>query len=328
MKARANPALIGGFVVGAIALGVTAIVLLGSGRFFSNTVDFVALFPGSINGLAVGAPVKFKGVAIGRVKNIQIAIDEAFREDFRIPVFFELDPAMLTRHGAAIEERDLRDRELLTELYKQGLRAQLVPESFVTGVLYIELNMHPETPYELRLDTDTKLREIPTLPTTLEQATSAATQILAKIDEIDFDGLVAALNNTVVEVNKLLASPELRDVSKNLNKVLTAADEAIESVRTLATSARGDINALSRSAQHTLDGTAKTLEKLDSTLVKARRTLDSLGGLVQPESPVIYQVGQTLQSVDEAARSVRRLADTIERNPRAVVFGRSEEAAK
>jgi paraquat-inducible protein B len=328
MKARANPALIGGFVVGAIALGVIAVVLLGSGRFFSNNVEFVALFPGSINGLAVGAPVKFKGVEVGRVTRVQIAIDEAFAEDFRIPVFFELDPAKLTRQGAPIDRRDLRDRELLADLYKQGLRAQLVPESFVTGVLYIELDMHPDTPSELQLGADSKLREIPTLPTTLERAASAATQILAKIDEIDFDGLVAALNNTVVEVNKLLASPELKDVSKNLNKVLTAADEAIESVRTLATSARGDINGLTRSAQHALDGTAKTLEKLDSTLVEARKTLDSLGGLVEPESPVIYQVGQTLQSVDEAARSVRRLADTIERNPSTVVFGRSVEGAK
>jgi len=321
MKARANPALIGGFVVGAVALGVAAVVLLGSGRFSNNNVEFVSMFSGSINGLAVGAPVKFKGVEVGRVARVQIAIDEAFAEDFRIPVFFELDPAKLTRQGAPLDRRNLRDRELLADLYKQGLRAQLVPESFVTGVLYIELDMHPETPVELRLGTDTKLREIPTLPTTLEQAANAATQILAKIEEIDFDGLVEALNTTVVEVNKLLASPELRDVSKNLNKLLTAANEAVASVNTLATAARGDIATFTR-------GTAKTLENLDSTLVEARQTLDSLGGMVAPESPVIYQVGQTLQSVDEAARSVRRLADTIERNPSTVVFGRSEEGAQ
>ncbi len=327
MRARANPALIGGFVVGAIALAIAAVLLLGSGRFFSDNVELVAFFPGSVNGLSVGAQVKFKGVEIGSVREILIAVDEANNPDFRIPVFFEIDPDKLTSRGLAVKSVDLHDRKALQDMYEGGLRAQLVPESFVTGVLFIELDMHPGTPYELQLGDDSDLREVPTLPTALEKATSAATQILAKLDEIDIDGLVVALNTTVDEVNKLISSPELKNAAANLDKALASADEAAESVRDLANSARGNLDRVTRSVRQTLDGSTKTIDRLDTTLAEMRTTLDAVSGLIEPESPVVHQIGETLRAVNDAARSVRRLADSLERNPSTVLFGRSEEVA-
>lgn len=326
MKARANPALIGGFVVGAIALATTAIVVLGSGRLFSDTVELVAFFPGSVNGLAVGAPVKFKGVVIGRVREIRIAVDEAAQLNFRIPVVFEIDPAKLTQRGASVTATDIRDKALLGDLIDSGLRAQLTPESFVTGVLYIELDIHPDTPAEMHIDGKSEWREIPTLPTTIERAASTLTQILDKIEDLDLDGLFNSLTTTIDEVNKVLGSPEVENVFGNLNKVLATADEASVSVRDLARSTRGSIDDISRSAQRTLDDATVTLSRLDDTLVEVRGALSSVSGLVESESPVVFQIGETLQALTDAARSLRRLADSIERNPSTLMFGRTEEA--
>lgn len=327
MRARANPARIGAFVVGAIALSVTAIVLLGSGRLFADTVEMVSFFPGSVNGLAVGAPVKFKGVDIGHVREILIAVDEASQADFRIPVVYDVDPARLTRRGSTLTAESLRDRAVLGELIDSGLRAQLSAESLVTGVLYVELDMHPGTSVDLHLDPGSARREIPTLPTTIERAASAATQILSKIEELDLDGLFAKLTDTIAEVNHLLASPELKNVAGNLNKVLKAADEAAAEVRDLARSTRGNLDGVARSAQRTMDGAAQALTALDGTLVEARLALDAVAQLVAPESPVIFQVGDSLRALGDAARSLRRLADSLERNPSALLFGRAEEEA-
>ncbi|HSU89803.1 MAG TPA: MlaD family protein, partial [Sporolactobacillaceae bacterium] len=72
MGKRVNPALIGTFVLGAIGLIVTAVVIFGSGRLFRKSHEFVIYFGGDINGLRVGAPVKFKGVEIGQVKKIRL----------------------------------------------------------------------------------------------------------------------------------------------------------------------------------------------------------------------------------------------------------------
>src|SRR5262249_62254129 len=99
MNKKISPTLIGAFVVGALALLVVAIIAFGSGQLFRKTREFVLYFEGSVNGLHIGAPVKFKGVEIGSVKNIllQLNKDMAVNE---IPVIIEIDLKKLTSMGA------------------------------------------------------------------------------------------------------------------------------------------------------------------------------------------------------------------------------------
>jgi paraquat-inducible protein B len=111
MGRKANPAIIGAFVLGAIALGVFGIIMLGTGRFFRNTTRFVVFFPGTVDGLSVGAPVKIKGVEIGSVTDIRLRVEgagvvsakqisEAIQ---RIPVFIEIDNDKLSNLGGTLE---------------------------------------------------------------------------------------------------------------------------------------------------------------------------------------------------------------------------------
>src|SRR5690242_2285027 len=92
---RANPALIGAFVLGAVVLVGAVVVVWGSGRFFRNTKTFVAYFSGSVNGLNPGAPVKFRGVKIGSVTEIRLRQVDPTRiaaaEAHSIPVHFAVD---------------------------------------------------------------------------------------------------------------------------------------------------------------------------------------------------------------------------------------------
>src|SRR6266852_2310652 len=98
MGKKSNPAVIGAFVVGALVLALGGLLLFGSGRLFKHTVSFVMFFPGDVTGLNVGAPVKFKGVEIGAVSNLQlrfgdmkqVSADEVGK-GIRIPVFVEID---------------------------------------------------------------------------------------------------------------------------------------------------------------------------------------------------------------------------------------------
>ena len=72
MSKQANKTLIGAFVVGATALVIAGILIFGSGDFFAERPKFVMFFEGSVNGLNVGAPVTFKGVKIGTVKEVNL----------------------------------------------------------------------------------------------------------------------------------------------------------------------------------------------------------------------------------------------------------------
>ncbi len=76
MGKRVNPATVGAFVLGAIGLILVAVVVFGSGHLFRKTHEFVIYFAGDINGLRVGAPVKFKGVEIGMVQRIKLRLEQ------------------------------------------------------------------------------------------------------------------------------------------------------------------------------------------------------------------------------------------------------------
>ena len=144
MGKRANPAIVGAFVVGAVVLAVVGVALFGSGRLFRTTYEYVMYFTGDVNGLKIGAPVKFKGVEIGRVQDILLNVSQmnvfdssapqAAAGKVRIPVIIEIDQDALSEKGGHIKP----DPKTLKLLIDRGLRGQMAMESFVTGLLYVD----------------------------------------------------------------------------------------------------------------------------------------------------------------------------------------------
>src|SRR5262245_46226370 len=119
MSKRVDSAVIGMFVVGALVLVVAAVLVWGSGRFFRSTTRYVAYFDGSVNGLEVGAPVKARGVTIGKVVAIRLRYRQSPTER-RVPVFAEVDVKRLIELGV---EAPTASR--LGEMIARGLRARL-----------------------------------------------------------------------------------------------------------------------------------------------------------------------------------------------------------
>src|SRR5262245_10423609 len=164
MSRRANPAVIGGFVVGALVLAVVGILVFGSGRFFAQTSRAVMYFEGDIKGLQTGAVVAFQGVQIGTVSEIKAVFDPQ-NVKVQIPVIAEIRPDSIEFIGPRP-----KGGEGIRKLVERGMRAQLQTESMVTGLFFIQLDFYPDAPAEeLKLDPLTKLPEIPTIPTTLQQ---------------------------------------------------------------------------------------------------------------------------------------------------------------
>ena len=135
MGKRANPVVVGSFVLGGIVLAVTVIAMVGSGSFFRHKQRLIAYFDGSVNGLDVGAPVKFRGVPIGRVTGVRLRLPAQPVDDRRIPVVVEIDQDRLIELGES--KAVVSDEKVAEHLVAQGLRAQLELESFITGVLFL-----------------------------------------------------------------------------------------------------------------------------------------------------------------------------------------------
>src|SRR5262249_1609601 len=131
---KANPKVIGGFVVGAIALAIAGVIIFGGGQFFKTATPMVMFFQGSVGGLAVGAPGPFDRRQNGPVTKSEPGHCGA-KQDVLIPVYIELDTQIKTvgpDAGTVLANLD--------ELIKDGLRAQLVSESMITGQQSVNLS--------------------------------------------------------------------------------------------------------------------------------------------------------------------------------------------
>src|SRR5262245_2294246 len=184
MAKKFSPPVIGVFVVGAMVLTIAAVLIWGSRSLFEHKFEYVCYFAGSINVLAKGAPVKYRGVDFGVVKDIKIRYRQA-PDDRRIPVFLEAWGNRLRELGSEKEPSP----DTVRELVAQGLRARLETQSIVTGVLYVSLDFVPDSPIRLAQLPGGGVPEVPTLPTQLEEATKSVSAILANLRSADFKGM-------------------------------------------------------------------------------------------------------------------------------------------
>ena len=335
MNKKISPTLIGAFVVGALGLLVIAVIAFGSGQLFRKAREFVLYFDGTVNGLHIGAPVKFKGVEIGSVKNILLQLDQNMQVN-KIPVIIEIDLKKMTSRGASdavAVEQEVFQRAIV----ERGLRGQLQTESLVTGVLYIALDFFPGTPINLvqQPNGDNKYPEIPTIPTEFEQAKDAISRIIDKLEEIDFKGLAKSLTETINGVNRTLNSPEVESVLRSLARVMPKVDEAVVKIRNLAGTTEDNVKTLSADLEHTsgdarlaLKQARDALKQTEETMKRAEAAVTNIETLTEPDSRVNYELEKSLREVSAAARSLRLLADFIERDPRALIFGKPENQEK
>jgi len=320
MGKRINPAMVGAFVLGAVGLILAAVVLLKSG-LFSKSHEFVIYFAGDVAGLNVGAPVKFKGVEIGQVDRIRLRLDQQVNPHngqlsayVRIPVVIELDEDKIVSHGGATI--DLSDPHTIPNLIREGMRAQLGSDSFVTGQRYVALDIqNPSTPFQMVAPPGSPLQEIPSVPNTLEQAQAVAIRIFERLDKVDFGAVFQQMTTTLDSISAIMSTPALRQVVANSEKTREQLDRTLAGAQQTLNTVNIQVPPLSNSLQ-------KTSVSADAAARQVRSTLDTLQTTIEPNSPINYQALQTLQDVSAAAHSIKELADYLQRNPSAVVRGR------
>jgi paraquat-inducible protein B len=323
MNKKIRPTIIGAFVLGAVGLLVAAILILGSGKLFLHSRDFVLYFDSSVNGLRVGAPVKFKGVEVGAVKDIllQLGSDMSMQH---IPVVIRIDAEKIIKRGGS--GKTVTDPEVAKALVDQGLRGQLQMESWVTGLLYVGLDFFPDTPANFVQSPKeyNQYQEIPTIPSIFEQAQDVVSAIVARLQEIDFQGLVASLQQTSKGINAMVSSPELKASLQALQRTMPKMEETIVSVRDMVKTADANFVDLTQDLKKTSSDTRDTLKQASETMKEAESAIANVKTLVDPDSQTFYELTRSLREVSAAARSLRQLSSYLERNPRALIFGKPD----
>jgi len=156
MSRKASQTAVGMFVVGAIVLLIAGISVFSSGLLFQKADRYVLFFDGSVKGLSPGAPVVFRGVKIGYVKQVDLLFDPQTKSLY-IPVIIEVELSRVKGMPRGMGHPNY-DR-----LIKEGLRAKLEVMSYVTGQLIVSFDFFPDTPVKL-LGINKQYPEIPTIP--------------------------------------------------------------------------------------------------------------------------------------------------------------------
>ena len=315
MARRFNPRLVGAFVLAATVLGVLAAIWLGSNRVFQRKVRFVVVFSQEIAGLEIDSPVKFRGVPVGRVASIHLFIGspEAPLQELFMPVVIELNQSRIREMG---ETTDLGNPEVVRTLVAHGLRARLALESFLSGRRYIDLDIvadaSPPEPPPFPLP-------YPVIPVQVEPGLQAlqadAAKVIGKIQALDLEGLIVDLRSAARGVGR--ASGRIDEAGQGLPRTLESMDRALGAIRDAARSLEREIPNVAGDARGAMQRLATALDQLDGTLREVKLTLS-------PGAPVPAQLEQTLREVGQAARSLRVLADSLERDPSQILRGRPE----
>lgn len=322
---KANPALIGGFVVGGIVL-LLICVLLFTQLKVNDVVRYVVYFTESVNGLNVGAPVKVKGVTLGNVIDIRVLAD---MDGSRVltPVIIEVDPnKMVDRSGHTAKTHGGG----IGKLIERGLRAQLQVQSLVTGQLYVALDFMPYTPVNMvgnTLDYH-PYPEIPAIPSSKEKITNTIDEVVSEFRQLPLHEIAEALVASVRRIEELLKSPEIKSILASTDEALNQLNATLKESRTRLGPMLANLDGAigdHRRLTHNLDNQVQpALRRLDETLLAATAAMhqiDSAAGTVN--DPVLQHTLDTaIDEISQAARAIRVLSDFIQRNPNALIVGK------
>ncbi len=255
MRKEPNKKLIGLFIICGFAVLLTIFaIFLREKIFYGNQgKTLVMYFEESINGLNIGAPVVFKGVQIGKVTDIELIADTSSL-DFSIPVYVKMVHKGQTNISS--DEFDTKI-ELIHALIKKGLRARLTTQSYLTGLLMIELEMLPETKIVLRNPADSPYMEIPTVLSPMGELSKGIQDLPVRQSVEKINLFFDTLNNKVMPEVEQIVSGINRVISGNRgvsSETLTNLNRAVNNIAEAAKSMRNLTDYLERHPEALLKG--------------------------------------------------------------------------
>jgi len=328
MATKTSPKLIGGFVVGAIALTVAGLLAFGGSSFLSTQRKAVLFFSEeSMAGLDVGSPVTFRGVKVGQVTNIAIEFDVAKRHLY-IPVYIEVESDKFQLINGERNESNIQ------ALVERGLRAQLQVQSLVTGQVSVNFDFHPDTPITL-VGLDKSVPELPTVPSEISQLKASVAGALDRLSKLPLEKIADELSNVLQSAQSTLKDVDaqvkplgdsFKSTSDQAGQVLANVDAQLKPLADSLRATSDQANKLLSNADADLPqlvaAAQQVMKSANIALGQADLTLRAAQNVVSPDAPVFYEITSTLREIKSAASSVRLLAEYLERNPNALLTGK------
>lgn len=326
---KRNAFLIGVFVVAALLIAIGSVFWLSGSDLFRAQQKATVFYEDNVSGLSVGAPVTFRGVAIGQVMEIGIRVDaQTLRTT--VPVLLRLEPSALAFDGAHSHEIDI------PALVQRGLRARLASQSIVTGQKAVELDFVPATP--AKLHGAAAHPEIPAIQDRFGPLIEQVAELPLRDTVEDLRGAVRELRGTLAEVEKTLSgaqgvlaasATELRQTGVATRQTLAVASEAVRQVQAGSQTALSSVVRLAETTNQTVLAAQPELQRAmvgaREAAESAKFAMDRIADLSAPGAPLRADLEASARDLSQAARGLRSLAELLEEKPNAILFGDRRE---
>jgi len=322
MAAPTNHWKLGVFVTAGFVLCLTTVALLGARSMRKEVVRYVSYFDESVQGLETGSPIKFRGVTIGTVGKIDVAPDHR-----HVEVTSDLGVAEMRRLGLDVE-KGIHSKGVNTKLeVATDLRVQLASMG-LTGVKFLQLdffsvadNPPPMLPFEVPEN------YIPAASSTMKNLEDSLVRTMNRMPEI-----ADQLSGVLTHVDNLLGDVEDKHLPDQIVATLSGANRAIaEAQKKLS---QIEAAKLSQKAEKTLDSLDTSVNRINVLLAKVDgdkgllasmgRATDAVGDTALTADGLGTDLAETLRAVQEAAKSIHKLTEALEKDPDMLIKGHAE----
>ena len=298
MKRKGHATLVGAFVVGAFAVLAGFVVFTGGLTSLRDKNErFVLVFRENIYGLKEGGKVTLNGVRIGRVERFFLGAAE---QDAPVPILVEIDRRLVLRHMDETGNELFDSNGKFREDVLPRIQGQLVQESFVTGIQYVNLEYH-SSQADANMSTRHGYPQIVTQASTMEQLS----------ENLD---------------------PEY--IGKQLTSLLKTANQRLEELNVIAI--KDSFTSSSRQFDVFIDQFSKNFvplgpklgvasDEATQTMAELRKLSLALNEMLDPSSDFRFDFGETLREISASMKALKTLAELLERNPQAIIRGRGED---
>lgn len=324
MSAKANYYKIGLFVMSAIIIAVAAIIIFGAGMFFREEFLVETYMDGSVQGLSVGSPIKFRGVKIGEVKEITFV-----RSEYKVPSTYVLVRSDIVLELLGLKKEDKKDflsrAKMATQL---GLRFRLASQG-LTGVAYIEADyLDPDRFPPLPINWEPKYPYFPSAPSTMTQIKDSINNVLRNLEEADIKAVIKKAGATLdavkmkvegIDTNEISSEAktmlaEFKKTGRRLNTILENPD--MDTIVTDASKAIADAKELMSTLSEDLPETVSRLKGAIAVLDRALKRVDNM--ITSKE----YDIEVLVEDLREITRNIRELSESIKKHPSGAIFGK------
>ena len=282
---------VGLFVLIGVAAGITLIIWLGASQYLKKGKVYATYFDESVQGLQIDSNVKFRGVNIGMVSQINVA------PDYRL-----IEVIMKINYAGDIE----------------GTIAKLKTAG-ITGIVFVELDYRKDgdidnTP-KITFTPDYPV--IPSNPSEIKQIFSGIDSVIEQMKQIDFKGISDQLKMTTTNINAFVSGDEMKRIIKNLDALMANLEKTSEKLNKVVSDGRVDA---------ILNDTRESIKKIKEEVnaLNLAETSNRANQLIENASRKTKRITTELEIASEnlkrTTENMDQLVDRLKADPSEIIF--------